>query len=96
MRLCEIERTNASAENCKQEMIVLLSQVDFDQKLGDQKWNNNNTAKPKMQNENMEAFGQLQEYFKPLQHELSELLVKHVQHGDMKFIGNMTPFIHEI
>ena len=73
-----------------------MMQVDFTQKLGDQRWNNGNVKKPPMKTEDMQAFAHLKEYFEPLAAELSDLLVKHVKHGKMKFIGDMEPFMRSV
>ena len=73
-----------------------MMQVDFTQKLGDQRWNNGNVKKPPMKEEDTEAFAHLKAYFEPLAAELSGLLVKHVKHGKMKFIGDMKPFMRSV
>ena len=46
-----------------------------------------------MEIEDADAINQVNKYFEPLAFELSELLVKHVTHGNMKFIGDIAPFM---
>ena len=67
--------------------------MDFEQKLGNPRWNNGNRKKPTMEIEDADAINQVNKYFEPLAFELSELLVKHVTHGNMKFIGDIAPFM---
>lgn len=73
-----------------------FQEVDFKQKLSNQRWNNVNPLKPVLSDDNLEATELLRTYFAPHRAKLSTLLRKHVLGGEMRFVGKISSFIDDL